>query len=100
MKRPVSLVASLALALGTMSGCGGAAGKSQLAEVCSAKMSSTQKCSCFSDALEKGLSAEEFTKVAQAIDDNKRFNGLLPSTLSSDPSLSAKINDASQACFN
>ncbi len=100
MKRPVSLVASLLLALTTISGCGAAAGKPQLTEACNAKMSSAQKCTCFADTLEKGLTPEEFGKVAQAIDDNKRFSELVPGSVLKDVKLSSAITEASLACFN
>jgi hypothetical protein len=101
MKRPVSLVASLLLALTTIGGCGAAAaGKPQLTEACNAKMGSVQKCTCFADTLEKGLTPEEFGKIAQAIDDNKRFSELVPGSLLKDAKLSSAITEASLACFN
>ena len=78
MKRPVSVVASLLLAMGTLSACGAAAGKTQVTAVCGTKMGSDAKCTCFADALEKGLTPEEFATVAKGIDDNKNFAGLLP----------------------
>jgi hypothetical protein len=100
MKRPVSVVASLVLALGTLSACGAAAGKPQVTEVCGTKMGSDTKCTCFADALEKGLTPEEFASVAKGIEDNKDFAGLLPTNLSDNPKISGVVAEASQSCFN
>lgn len=101
MKRPVSLVASLLLALGIAGACSAAAaGKPQIASACSSKMGSQTKCACFADALEKGLTPEEFGTVAKAIDDNARFSELLPVKLLNDPKLAAVVSEASQACLN
>ena len=101
MKRPVSGVASLVLALGTLGACSAAtAGKPQVVAACEQKMGAGANCTCFSDALEKGLTAEEFAKVAKGIDDNKSFAGLLPTNLSDDAKIGALVAEASQSCFN
>ncbi len=100
MKRPVSVVASLLLAMGTLSACGAAAGKTQVTAVCGTKMGSDAKCTCFADALEKGLTPEEFATVAKGIDDNKNFAGLLPTNLGDNPKISSVIAEASASCFN
>ena len=67
MKRPVSLLASLALALGVAGCSAAAAGKTEVAGVCSSKMGSETKCACFADTLEKSLTPEEFGQVATAM---------------------------------
>ncbi len=100
MKRPVSGVALLVLALGALSACGAAAGKPQVTAVCGDKMGSDAKCACFADALEKGLTPEEFATVAKGIDDNKSFAGLLPTNLSDNPKFSGVVAEASQSCFS
>jgi hypothetical protein len=100
MKRPVSLVASLAFGLGTLTACGAAVGKPQVAEVCSAKMGGGANCTCFVDAIEKGLTPEEFATFAKGVYDNKDYAGLLPGTLSNDPKISGVVANASNSCFN
>lgn len=100
MKRPVSLVASLVLALGLVGCSAAAAGKPQIASACSSKMGSETKCGCFADALEKGLTPEEFGTVAKAIDDNARFSELVPTSIHDNAKFAAVINEASSACFN
>jgi len=101
MKRPVSLVASLVLALGISGACSAAVvGKPQITSACSTKMGSEPKCVCFADALEKGLTPEEFATVAKAIDDNARFSELLPATLHNDPKIASVVGEATRSCFN
>jgi hypothetical protein len=101
MKRPVSLVASLFLTLGVVGACSAAAaGKPQVTSACTAKMGSETKCACFADALEKGLTPEEFGTVAKAVDDNARFSELLPVSLHDNPKFAAVIGEASLTCFN
>lgn len=101
MKRPVSLVASLVLALGISGACSAAAaGKPQIASACTTKMGSETKCACFADALEKGLTPEEFGTVAKAVDDNARSSELLPANLHNDPKIASVVGDATRACFN
>jgi hypothetical protein len=77
-----------------------AAGKPQVAEVCTSKMGSEQKCACFADAVEQGLTPEEFATVAKGVDDNRRFNGLLPANLADDPKIGAVVAQASNSCLN
>ncbi|MDP3495909.1 MAG: hypothetical protein Q8R82_22595 [Hyphomonadaceae bacterium] len=100
MKRLVSLVSSLLMTAGIAGACSeAAAGKPQIAEVCSSKMGSQQGCACLADALEKDLTPEEFGQVAKAMDDNKRFSGLLPGNLSNDPKIAGIFASASASCF-
>ena len=100
MKRPVSLVASLSLALGMLAACGAEAsvGKDQLATICGEKTGGSVNCSCFTDALETNLKPEEFAKVAKAIDANRRYTGFIPADLSDDPSIGAGITQAQASC--
>ena len=89
MKRPVSLVASLGLAVVMASACSGAkAGKTELSEVCLDRMGGAEaNCSCYVQALEEGLSPELFQRVAQGAYDNRRYSGMVPVALSSDPAI-------------
>jgi hypothetical protein len=88
------------LALGALSACSAAAGKPQVVAACEQKMGAGAKCTCFADALEKGLTADEFAKVAKGIDDNRSFAGLLPTNLSDDAKIGAVVAEGSQSCFN
>lgn len=101
MKRPVSLVASLLLALGMAAACSGATvGKTEVAGVCNSKMGSAQGCACLADALEKNLTPEEFTRVAKGIDENKRYSSdMLPSHLSNDAKIGEVFAVATTSCF-
>lgn len=100
MKRLVSLVASLLLTSGVATACSAAAaGKPQIAEVCSSKMGSQKGCSCLADALEKDLTPEEFGRIAQAMEDNKRYTDMLPSNLSNDPKIAGVFASATASCF-
>jgi len=99
MKRPVSLVASLVTALGMLSACGEAAvGKEQLASICGEKAASSVNCSCFTDALEANLAPEQFARVAKAIDDNRRYSGLVPGEIANDSSLGDPVTQAQLTC--
>ena len=101
MKRPVSLVASLVLILGTfsVSACSEApVGKEQLATICGEKAGSSLNCTCFTDALQTSLPPEKFAKVAKAIEENRRFTGFIPTTLVDDASISAAIMQAETSC--
>lgn len=99
MKRPVSLVASLVTVLGMLSACGEAAvGKEQLASICGEKAGNTVNCSCFTDQLEANLAPEQFARVAKAIDDNRRYNGLVPSEIANDGSLGDSVTQAQLTC--
>jgi len=101
MKRPVSLVASLVVILGTFSvaACSEASiGKDQLAAICGEKAGSSLNCSCFTDALQTSLPPEQFAKVAKAIDENRRYTGFIPADLSDDPSIGAGITQAQASC--
>ncbi len=99
MKRPVSLVASLAVALGTLIACSAdAAGKDELASVCGEKAGSSLDCSCFTTALETSLQPEQFARVAQAIDENRRYTGFIPANLADDASIGATITQAQMSC--
>ncbi|HOZ28043.1 MAG TPA: hypothetical protein PLH23_15310 [Hyphomonadaceae bacterium] len=100
MKRLVSLVASLLMTLGVAGACSAAAaGKPQIAGACSTKMGSEKGCACLADALEQSLTPEEFGRVAQAMEDNKRFSDMLPSNLSNDPKIAGVFATASLSCF-
>jgi hypothetical protein len=91
----------MAFAAGTLLACNAAAvGKPEVTAVCNTKMGSSAKCACFADALEKALTPEEFTAVAQGVEANKSYAGLLPGNLSDDPKIGAVVADASQTCFN
>lgn len=101
MERPVSLLASLVFVLGTssVSACSEAPiGKEQLATICSEKAASTLNCSCFTDALQSSLAPEQFQKVAKAIDENRRFTGLVPDSVAGDASLGDSITQAQMSC--
>jgi hypothetical protein len=100
MKRPVSLVASLVTVLGMLGACSAqaAAGKDQLASVCSDKAGSSLNCSCFATALETNLAPEQFARVAAAIDENRRYTGFIPANLADDAALSATITEARMSC--
>jgi hypothetical protein len=75
-----------------------AVGKDQLATLCGEKSSSTLNCSCFTDALETNLAPEQFARVAKAIDENRRFTGLVPSEIANDASLGGPVTDAQLSC--
>ncbi len=101
MKRPVSLVASLVLILGTfsVSACSEAPiGKDQLATICGEKAGSSLNCSCFTDALQTSLPPEQFAKVAKAIEENRRFTGFIPANLVDDANIGAGIMQAQTSC--
>jgi hypothetical protein len=101
MKRPVSLVASLVLMLGTfsVSACSEAPiGKDQLATICGEKAGSSLNCSCFTDSLQTNLPPEQFAKVAKAIEENRRFTGFIPVDLGDDPTIGASITQAQTSC--
>lgn len=101
MKRPVSLVASLVFVLGTFSvtACSEAPiGKEQLATICGEKAGPSLNCSCFSDALQTNLAPEQFQRVAKAIDENRRFTGLVPDNLAVDASVGESITQAQMSC--
>ncbi len=101
MKRPVSLVASLVLMLGTfsVSACSEAPiGKEQLATICGEKAKSSLDCSCFTDSLQTNLPPEQFAKVAKAIEENRRFTGFIPVDLGDDPAIGAGIAQAETSC--
>lgn len=99
MKRPVSLVASLVTVLGMLSACGEAPlGKEQLASICGEKASSSVNCSCFTSALEANLEPEQFARVVKAIDDNRRYTGLVPGEIANDASLGVKVTEAQLNC--
>jgi len=100
MKRPVSLVASLVLAV-SASACGAAeAGRAEFTEVCLDRMGGAQeKCSCYVASIEKELSPEDFARVAKAVHENRRFTGMLPAHVSSDPAISPVVQTATMSCF-
>ncbi len=101
MKRPVSLVVSLVLMLGTfsVSACSEVSvGKDQLATICGEKAGKGLNCSCFTDKLQTELPADQFARVAKAIEENRRFSGFLPVTLGDDPSIGATIMQAQASC--
>jgi hypothetical protein len=99
MKRPVSVVASLAFAIGTLVACSAdAAGKDELASVCGEKAGRSIDCSCFTTALETNLQPEQFARVAQAIDENRRYTGFIPASLADDAALGATITQAQMSC--
>jgi hypothetical protein len=101
MKRPVSFV-SLVLAAGLLAGCGAqAVGKSEFAELCTKRMGSADKCSCYADTVEKGLTPELFTRVANGAHQMRNMAGSewIPSTVTSDEAVSAVLAEATSACF-
>lgn len=99
MKHPVSLVASLVTGLGMLSACGEAPpGKEQLASICSQKAASSVNCSCFTATLETNLEPEQFARVVKAIDDNRRYTGLVPGEIANDASLGVKVTEAQLSC--
>lgn len=99
MKRPVSLLASLALALGVAGCSAAAAGKTEVAGVCSSKMGSETKCACFADTLEKSLTPEEFGQVATAMEANRHSSAMLPNNLSSNTKIADLFTQATMSCF-
>lgn len=99
MKRPVSILASLAVALGMLAACGEAnVGKDQLATICGEKTGGSVNCSCFTDALETGLAPDQFAKVAKAIDENRRYTGFVPGEIANDATLGAVVTQAQLSC--
>jgi len=100
MKRPVSLVASLAFALGMLAACGGeaAVGKEQLATICGEKTSGSLNCSCFTDALATKLAPDQFARVAKAIDENRRYTGFVPGEIANDTQLGVTVTEAQLSC--
>jgi hypothetical protein len=100
MKRPVSVIASLAVTLGMLTACGGdsAIGKDQLATICGEKTGGTVNCSCFTDALATQLQPEQFAKVAKAIDENRRYTGFVPGEIANDATLGATVTQAQLSC--
>jgi hypothetical protein len=101
MKRPVSLVVSLGMAVAVASACGAAkAGKTQLTEVCLDRMGGSQtNCSCYVEAIEKELSPELFQRVAQGAYDNRRYSGMVPAEVSNDPAIGSALQTATSTCF-
>jgi hypothetical protein len=101
MKRPVSVVASLVVAAAATSACGGAkAGKTELTEVCLDRLGgSAANCSCYVEAIERELSPELFQRVAQGAYDNRRYSGMVPVALSSEPAIGSALQAATTACF-
>lgn len=99
MKRPVSFVASLVLILGTSACSAAAAGKPEVAGACSSKMGSERGCACLADALEKGLTAEEFGQLAKAMGENKRSSDVIPGSMSGNPKITGIFAEATQSCF-
>jgi hypothetical protein len=99
MKHPVSLLASLAMALGVAACSAAAAGKPEVAGACSSKMGSETKCACFADALEKNLTPEEFGQVATAMEANKLSSAMLPNNLSTNEKISGVFTQATMSCF-
>jgi predicted component of type VI protein secretion system len=100
MKRSVSLVASLVTAMGMLAACSSetAVGKDQLATLCGEKSSSSLNCSCFTDQLETNLAPEQFARVAKAIDQNRRFSGLVPNEIANDATLGTTVTQAQLSC--
>lgn len=99
MKRSVSLVLSLVTSLGMLGACSAAAaGKDQVASVCSEKSASSINCSCFTAALESNLAPEQFARVAKAIEENRRFSGLVPGEIANDASLGLTVAQAQLSC--
>lgn len=99
MKRSVSGLASLAIALGTLGACSAdAAGKDELASVCGEKAGRSIDCSCFTTALETNLAPDQFARVAQAIDENRRYTGFIPANLADDVTVGATITQAQMSC--
>lgn len=101
MKRPVSVVASLGLAVVFASACSAAkAGKTELTEVCLDRMGGSQaNCSCYVEAIERELSPELFQRVAQGAYDNRRYSGMVPVALSSEPAIGSALQAATASCF-
>ena len=100
MKRSVSLVASLVFVLGIVVGCSSEAtvGKDQLATLCGEKAAGSLNCSCFTDTLETSLEPEQFARVAKAIDENRRFSGLVPNEIANDATLGTPVTQAQLSC--
>ena len=100
MERRVSLVTPLALAL-VAGACGAAeAGRAEFIEICLDRTGGAQeKCSCYVASIENELSPENFARVAQAAHDNRRFNGMLPAEISSDPAIGSAVQTATMSCF-
>jgi hypothetical protein len=100
MKRPVSVVASLGLAVVVASACAAQAGKAELTQVCLDRMGGSQaNCSCYVEAIERELSPELFQRVAQGAYDNRRYSGMVPVALSREPAIGSALQTATTACF-
>lgn len=100
MKRPVSLVASLVIGLGTLAACGAeaAGGKELLATICGEKEGTGLNCSCFADTLATNLTPEKLADVTKAVDSNRRGARFLPASLADDAEIADTITIARMNC--
>jgi hypothetical protein len=103
MKRPVSLVASLALVSLLAAGCGGVqAGKTELASICLDRYGNSQaKCDCYVETLEAALPPDMFQTVAQGAYDNRDYaaKDWLPISVKEQPQIAAVLSEATAACM-
>lgn len=106
MKRRVSFVslapAACILALGLASGCDGAKpDKAEFAQLCSKHMGSAEKCGCYADTLQKGLTPDQFGKVMTGAHDMRDISGSdwIPATVRSDAAISEALSTATTTCF-
>lgn len=102
MDQRVSAVASLVAVTAFLGGCGQAAGKAELTEVCLDKFGGkTEMCNCFVNNLEASLNEAQFAELSQAVYDNRRFSGdWIPGTIRTQPEFRMVIGDANTACLS
>ena len=102
MDQRVSAVVSLAAVTAFLGGCGQAAGKTELTDVCLDKFGGkTEMCNCFVNNLESSLNEAQFAQLSQAVYDNRRFAGdWIPGTIRTKREFRMVIGDANTACFS
>ncbi len=102
MYHRVSAAASLLAVTACLGGCGQAAGKSELSEVCLDKFGGNAgMCDCFIDSVESALNEDQFAEFSQAVYDNRRFSGdWIPGSIRSQQRYRLVLGDATTACLS
>ena len=103
MKRHAWIVASLIAMTALATGCGGKPpGKAELAQACMQRMGGVQqKCDCYVASIEKALTPDQFSQLAQGVYDNRNYSGAdwLPNNISRIPAIGAALHDATASCL-